>query len=116
MLRSDDTAAVVGAVDHPAIRMQLDTGAITINGEDPEAVLRQHASLIGHVHASEPDLVPLGDGSAAHATFGRLLHQWLPEHVVSIEMTAAKREPHLIAIERSLRTAQRCYGGREQVV
>ncbi|UUZ47156.1 sugar phosphate isomerase/epimerase [Massilia sp. B-10] len=34
MTTTADTASVVGQLGHPAIRMQLDTGALTINGED----------------------------------------------------------------------------------
>jgi len=52
MTDSAETARVVTEVAHPAIRMQLDTGAITINGEDPENVIGRYASLIGHIHAS----------------------------------------------------------------
>ncbi|MBI2286027.1 MAG: sugar phosphate isomerase/epimerase [Nitrosomonadales bacterium] len=109
MTTSDETAEVVRQVAHPAIRMQLDTGALTINGEDPAAVLQYSESLIGHVHASEPDLVPLGDGGTDHAKVATCLKQLLPQHVVSIEMLASKSEPHLVAIERALGVAIRHY-------
>jgi len=97
-----ETAAVVRAVAHPAIKMQFDTGALAINGEDPEQVLRQYADLIGHVHASEPNLVPLGDGSTDHQAMRAALERYLPNHVVSIEMVATKDEPRLAAVERAL--------------
>lgn len=61
MVDSVQTAQVVKEVAHPAIFMQLDTGALTINGEDPSVILRDFAALIGHVHISEPDLLPLGE-------------------------------------------------------
>ncbi|MFD1693389.1 sugar phosphate isomerase/epimerase family protein [Azotobacter chroococcum] len=67
MTTSVETARVVREVAHPFIGMQLDTGALSINGEDPEAVLRDSSSLIGHIHASEPDLLPLGDGEPSTA-------------------------------------------------
>ncbi|MBC7489491.1 MAG: sugar phosphate isomerase/epimerase, partial [Glaciimonas sp.] len=51
MTTSVETAQVVAHIDHPAIRMQFDTGALAINGEDPVTVLRECATLIGHVHA-----------------------------------------------------------------
>jgi sugar phosphate isomerase/epimerase len=110
MLTCDDTAAVVNAVAHPAIRMQFDTGALTINAEDPNEMLRRYAPLIGHVHASEPDLVTLGDGPAHHEAFASALESALPHHVVTIEMTASKTEPHLAAIDRALGVARRHYG------
>lgn len=109
MTTSMETAEVVAAVDHPAIRMQLDTGALTINGEAPSAVLGECASLVGHIHASEPDLVPLGEGGTDHRLVHEALKTHLPAHVVSIEMVATKDEPHLHSIERALRHAIECY-------
>lgn len=109
MTTSAETAQVVRHVDHPAIKMQLDTGAVTINGEDPVHVLQNHASLIGHVHASEPNLVPLGDGSADHAKFANAIQTYLPGHVVSVEMIATKSEPHITSIERALDAATKNY-------
>jgi len=109
MTDSAETARVVTEVAHPAIRMQLDTGAITINGEDPENVIGRYASLIGHIHASEPDLVPLGDGNTDHARAEASLASRLPTLLVSIEMLATGNEPHLNAIERALQVAVRHY-------
>jgi sugar phosphate isomerase/epimerase len=109
MTCSSTTAAVVRAIDHPAIRMQLDTGALAMNGENPAAVLAAHAGLIGHVHASEPHLVPLGEGGTDHAAVRAALEAHLPEQVVSIEMLATRSEPHLGAMARALAVANRHY-------
>lgn len=109
MTTSAETAQVVKYVAHPAIRMQLDTGALTINGEDPLQVLHDCADLIGHVHASEPDLLPLGDGGTEHGQMAVPLLQYLPIHVVSIEMLATKKEPHVLSIERAIRIATQHY-------
>lgn len=116
MTTSDETAHVVSAVSHDSIRMQFDTGALTINGESPEAVLECSARLIGHVHASEPDLVPLGDGGTDHQLMHKALSRHLPEHVVSIEMVATKAESHLQSIERALTYAINCYRTQHAVV
>ncbi len=102
MTTSEETAHVVAAVAHPAIMMQFDTGAVTINQESAEAVLKRSAGWIGHVHASEPDLLPLGDGGTDHQAMRAALRRHLPNHVVSIEMVATKEEPHLRSIERAL--------------
>jgi D-psicose/D-tagatose/L-ribulose 3-epimerase len=109
MTTSAETASVVRAVDHPAIAMQLDTGALTLNSEDPHTVLAECANLIGHIHASEPDLVPLGDGGTDHAQVFSALSKALPGHGVAIEMVATKTEPHITAIERALKVAVHCY-------
>jgi sugar phosphate isomerase/epimerase len=109
MTTSGETAQVVSQVAHPAIRMQFDTGALAINGEDPAAVLRDAAPLIGHIHASDPNLVPVGDGSTDHAAMARALAQHLPHHPVTIEMLATANEPHVQAIDRALAAATRHY-------
>ena len=92
-----------------------DTGALTINGESPEAVLECSSRFIGHVHASEPNLVPLGDGGTDHQLMHKALSQHLPEHLVSIEMVATKEEPHLQSIERALVCAAECYRTKHRV-
>jgi sugar phosphate isomerase/epimerase len=105
------TARVVEAIDHPAIRMQFDSGAAAINGEDAALELKRHAPLVGHVHASEPDLVPLGDGGVDHAGVFEALSRYLPDRVVCVEMLATRNEPHPASIERALAVAIGCYRG-----
>jgi sugar phosphate isomerase/epimerase len=112
MTNSRDTAQVVRAVAHPAICMQFDTGALAINKESPYAVLKNGANLIAHIHASEPDLLPLGDGGVDHRLIHQALLRHLPNQVVSIEMVATKREPHLLSVERALSCAIACYRPR----
>ena len=102
MTTSAETAHVVRRVAHPTIRMQLDTGALTINGESAASVLEDCAELIGHVHISEPNLVPVGDLDTNHGRLHEALARFIPGHVASIEMVATKDEPHLAAIERAL--------------
>jgi sugar phosphate isomerase/epimerase len=109
MTDSASTAQVVRHVDHPNILMQLDTGALAINAEDPFDVLKENADLIGHVHLSERDLLPLGDGDTDHQAMANGMRCYLPEPLVSIEMLATRNEPHLVAIERALNVATQYY-------
>jgi D-psicose/D-tagatose/L-ribulose 3-epimerase len=109
MTGSAEAAEIVERTAHPAIRMQLDAGTIAVNGEDPEAVLARGAPLIGHVHASEPGLAPLGEGGADHAALARALRGVLPDSVVCIEMLTAPGEARLGAIERAVILAIREY-------
>ena len=113
MTSSAQTARLVEQILSPAVRMQLDTGALTINGEDANAILKTCATLIGHIHASEPNLLPLGDGGTDHAKVSESLTQHLPDHVVSIEMLATRNEPHVSSIERALKVAVRYYHSRK---
>lgn len=109
MTTSAETARVVRQVAHPAIRMQFDTGALAVNCEDPATVLQDCADLIGHVHASEPDLLALGDGGTDHAKVVAALMQHLPNQLVCIEMLATQNEPHEVSIERALHVAVQQY-------
>jgi sugar phosphate isomerase/epimerase len=105
MTRIADTAEIVMRVAHPSIRLHLDIGAVTINDEDLSLAIAAHRDLVGHIHASEPDLVPIGDGLSDHAAAAVQIALQLPGHIVSIEMLATKSEPHLQSIERALRAA-----------
>lgn len=109
MTNSSETASIVSKVAHPAIRMQLDTGALTINGEDPQQVIREYAHLIGHIHVSEPELVTLGDGKTEHAKVASAVKMYLNDQIVSIEMLPAKDEPNMVAVERALQVAVNFY-------
>lgn len=109
MTTSAETATIVSEVGHPAIRMQLDTGAMAINDEDPITLVPKYADLIGHVHASEPNLVPLGDGNANHGSVFMALSRHLPDAMVSIEMLATPNEPHPVSIERAVGVAINAY-------
>lgn len=109
MTTSLETARIVMETDHPAIRMQLDTGSMASNGENPEEILSRVGPLIGHVHASEPGLVPLGEGETRHEQMAAALRRYLPQHVVTIEMLTPATDARLTAIERSLLVAKRYY-------
>lgn len=110
MVTAEETAAVVRRVDHPAIRMQFDTGAFAMTGEDTDGFLAKNASLVGHVHASEPNLVPLGDGATDHDGMARALGHWLPANIVTIEMVSTQGEPHPASIDRAIAVALSTYG------
>lgn len=109
MTDSPSTAQIVRLVDHPNILMQFDTGALAINAEDPFDVLKDGANLIGHIHASERDLLPLGDGDTDHAAMASAIGHYLPDHVVSIEMLPSHNESHLDTVERALNVAIQHY-------
>ncbi|MBD3726601.1 MAG: sugar phosphate isomerase/epimerase [Moraxella osloensis] len=109
MTTSEETLAVVKAIDHPAIKMQLDTGAITINQELITQVVNAAQSEIGHIHISEPNLSVIGSSDADHAQFGKAIKNTLGDALVTIEMVATKDEPHLVSIERALKLVTQNY-------
>lgn len=109
MTTTEETAAVVRAVAHPAIRLQLDTGAMAINGEDPNKLIPRVAPLIGHIHLCEPDLLPLGSGTTDHARMGEVIRRDLPGHWLTIEMLRPKDVSACSAMEQALKTAMHYY-------
>lgn len=96
------TAAMVRAVGHPGIKMQLDSGAMIINGESPSEVVGGVFPIVGHVHVSEPNLDPIGDVGTPHNSIAAALRGHLANHVITLEMLATRNEPHLASIKRSL--------------
>jgi D-psicose/D-tagatose/L-ribulose 3-epimerase len=109
-----ETMAVVSDIDHPAIRMQVDTGAMTLNGENPAESFAAAAPLVGHVHISEPHLVPLGEGDTNHGEAARALHRYLPDATAAIEMLPPQHAAAVATIERCLRMAQAVYGCKSE--
>jgi sugar phosphate isomerase/epimerase len=110
MTTSQETASVVKAVGHPALKMQFDTGALCINGESPASVCADFQHLIGHVHASDPQLVPVGTGKTDHYQSAAALREYLPDAPVTIEMLTTSVEDSLTAVEQSVRYVSECYG------
>lgn len=86
MMNATSTAEIVRDVDHPAIRMQLDVGALTINGESASEVLENNVDLIAHIHASEPNLKVLGECGTNHALVAAAIREHCPDRIVTVEM------------------------------
>lgn len=104
--------ALARALDHPAISITLDTANLQMNGESIDSVLPAHAGLVGHIHASEKDLVPLGEGDVPHAALAAAMRQHLPaDQLVCVEILPGSAEPQFIGIRKSLSVA-RCYHAR----
>lgn len=64
----EETVAFADAVNHPAVTVNFDLGALHMNGEADRAgdLYRQAAHRVSHLHVSEPQLAP------APADAGRL--------------------------------------------
>lgn len=99
-----ETAAFVRRVDHPAVRLNFDIGALHINGEfnQIEELLAQHAALISHVHVSEPNLAPVPADPEALVRSCRALAGIGWKGWVSIEMRATS-EDRLAYVETAVR-------------
>ena len=125
-----DTASslhMARALNHPSVGIVLDTAVVQLNGEDIEALLAEGAAWVRHIHASEKDLVPLGQSAGArqhevqpgvplgrvpavdHATMAAAIRCWVPDRVVCVEILARGNDLHFANIEQSLAFARRHY-------
>ena len=81
-----DSLDIVRAVDHPALRVQLDAKALAANDESDIATFRAVADHLVHFHANEPGLGVLGtSGDIDHGLLGRNLKDIGYGGAVSIE-------------------------------
>ena len=93
--RVPETEAFVRKVDHPAIRLIVDVGALQMGGDfdQIEAIAEQTRDVISHVHMSEPDLEPApADEKRAARVLAALSRQGY-RGACSIEMRAPEQAP-----------------------
>ncbi len=83
-----ETLAVVEAVAHPSVRVNLDLGALLLTGEIEriEAMLHEALPLVSHVHLSVPHLEPITEDPAAVRRLVTVLGEAGWSGWVSIEM------------------------------
>jgi sugar phosphate isomerase/epimerase len=101
----------VERVDQRGLGVHLDTGGMKLVGESPAAVIAAAGPRWRHFHASEPHLVPLGDGGVDHAAVAAVLRASGYAGHVSVEMVQGPggtswRE----RLERALAVAVQAYG------
>jgi sugar phosphate isomerase/epimerase len=81
-----DSIKIVEAVNHPALKVQLDAKALAENGEVKEAVFCDAAPYITHFHANEPGLGVIGStGKVPHDQIASFLYKINYSGFVSIE-------------------------------
>jgi D-psicose/D-tagatose/L-ribulose 3-epimerase len=85
MLHTAEALALVQKVDHPGIRLQIDTGTILIDGDDP-ATLAAAVPVAAHFHASEPHMKPAGSLGSNHRALGVELRKAIYSGCKSVEM------------------------------
>jgi sugar phosphate isomerase/epimerase len=88
--QAGDAVELVKAVNHPGFRLHLDTGCMTLADDPIRETFAAGASLVRHIHVSEPNLDPPGtSGRVDHAAFAAELARHGYPGWVSLEM----REP-----------------------
>lgn len=81
------STAFVRAVDSPGVRLHLDTACMALAGDDALERIREGADVLAHVHASAPQLGPVGpDGPVDHESVAAALRAVDYDGYVSVEM------------------------------
>jgi sugar phosphate isomerase/epimerase len=103
---------LVQAVNHPGLRLHLDSACMALAGDDPVQSIEGGARLLTHFHISEPYLAPVGEVTAVdHGRFADALRRVGYGKWISIEM----RQPEpfdLRLIEGALVQSSRRYLGQ----
>ncbi len=103
-----DAVELCRRVSNPAIRVNLDMGGVTMSGDDPARAIRDAAEFIGHFHASEPNLQPLG-AESDHAAAARALSEIRYDRWISIEMRAIGEGKNVSAVAAAVGFANAVY-------
>lgn len=107
--RLADSKRIVDAVDHPAVRLQLDAKALFENNEAVAETFQHARPALVHFHANEPGLGVLGSsGKIDHAALGGMLRAIGYTGFVSAEQRMLSDNPIADAAQ-SLRILQTCY-------
>lgn len=131
---TQDTYDFVSKLNHPNIRMQLDTGTMLVN-QEAASVIEQVKAMIGHVHLSQKHLTVLGDScedvsdvavnstdkvsnnilssklsciEEEHKRLAEVLNQ-TEIKIYTIEMLTNKEDEPLKAIDRAISFASKVY-------
>lgn len=96
LTRAREAIDLVRVVNHPGVRLHLDSGCMTLAGDPVAETFAGARDLLRHFHVSEPHLAPVGQGTVDHTAFARELHGIDYPHWISIEM----RQPEPFALER----------------
>lgn len=83
---SADAKRLIERAAHPGLRVHLDTGCMTMAGEDVAAGFQSCAGITGHVHVSEPFLANYLEPKVDHAAAARALRGTGYAHLVSLEL------------------------------
>ena len=86
-----ETADFARRLNHPAVKMNLDTAVLVAEGwnaAETRAAVMQNIDVIGHVHASEPQLGPFAAPQGMHTDVARALRDSGYKGGVAIEMRA----------------------------
>lgn len=101
---------LVERVDDPGFAVHLDAAAMHMVGEDCAAAVAGSIHVLGHVHASEPQLGPLGEGGVDHHALAAALRASGYRGYVSVEMRHVRERDPRAELTRVVALLQEVYG------
>lgn len=103
-----EALAMVKAVDHPGLRLHLDTGCVKLGGGDIAEAIRVGAPWLAHFHTAEPQLGDFSAPEMDHAAAATALSAAGYPGWISIEMRQV--EGWQQAVPAALDFVRGCYG------
>jgi D-psicose/D-tagatose/L-ribulose 3-epimerase len=98
--------SVVDAVGSPWVRPQIDTGCLTMAGDDAASAVRRRTPV--HAHISAPGLGALPGAGVDHVAVAAALHQCEFQGWVTLEILGANLQ-HLDELDHSIRWMMATY-------
>ncbi len=109
LTRGAEVVDLVRTIDHPSVRVHLDTGCALVAGDSIADLIRSAGPLLVHFHASEPRLGPFAAPASEHAAAAAALTSIDYRGWVSIEMLPVRDAP-LAAVAEAIAFIGMAYG------
>lgn len=81
-----EAAHFVRTLNHPGIKMQLDTGTVITNNEDFESEIPLYRDLVGHIHLSTTHLAAINSDREKIIPIIHCVQRWFSDCPITIEM------------------------------
>lgn len=106
---TDEAVGLVRNVDHPNFKLHLDSGTMTVNGENVEEAITDGFPYLRHFHISEKNLSPIGKGKTDHEKIANILRTLNYKHWVSIEMKGMENSSNIGVVDEVLKFTSAIY-------
>ena len=97
----DEGGNIVNKINHPFLKLHMDTKALFATKENPSDVLRKFQNIIQHVHISDENLKEPGSINKDHRKIGKALNEVGYSKYLSIEMRKPEKNVEEV-IKRSV--------------
>lgn len=110
LTKADEVIRMVAEVDHPGLRVHLDTGCVTLGGGSIAAAIASSGAALGHFHIAEPKLGPFDTPLPGHQAAAAALRDAGYGGWLAIEMLEQPGDP-MAAVRRAAGFARETYFG-----